>query len=225
MGSDRESLHTKRKAKQAKDVQRAQASRRRYDKVLIVSEGSKTEPNYFTEIKCHYEIATANIKISGECGSDPVSVVNHGIELYKQEIEKRKEPYDRVYCVFDRDKHPNFDEAKLLINRLTPRDTYYAITSVPSFEVWLLLHFKYSSAPFTATPKKSSGDLVMDKLKRHWPNYKKGQLGAFNHLFNMLDGAETSALRLNAESKSRGGDNPTTNVHELVNYLKYIKST
>ena len=45
MGS--EDLFHKRKAKAADSLKRRKAKRSSYDKVLIVCEGEKTEPNYF----------------------------------------------------------------------------------------------------------------------------------------------------------------------------------
>ena len=45
MGSD--DLFHKRKAKQTRDLKRKKDKRAPYDKVLIVCEGGKTEPNYF----------------------------------------------------------------------------------------------------------------------------------------------------------------------------------
>jgi hypothetical protein len=54
VGTD--NFHHKRKAKLAKDLQRRQARRAPYEKVLIVCEGGKTEPNYFTELRDHYEL-------------------------------------------------------------------------------------------------------------------------------------------------------------------------
>ena len=59
MGTD--NLHHKRKAKQVSRLQRQNAKRKPYDKVLIVCEGEKTEPNYFNELKDHYEINTAKV--------------------------------------------------------------------------------------------------------------------------------------------------------------------
>jgi hypothetical protein len=75
MGTD--NLFHKRKAKQAKDLQRRQARRAAYDKVLIVCEGEQTEPNYFNELKDYYRLHSANVRVTGECGSDPMSVVGY----------------------------------------------------------------------------------------------------------------------------------------------------
>lgn len=72
MGSD--DIFHKRRAKSERELRRGAARRAVYEKVLIVCEGSKTEPLYFGEIKDAFEISTANIRISGDCGSDPLSV-------------------------------------------------------------------------------------------------------------------------------------------------------
>ncbi|WP_204126917.1 RloB family protein [Pseudomonas ogarae] len=222
MGSD--DLHHKRKAKQAKDLERRKAMRRRYDKVLIVCEGSKTEPLYFEELKDYYELDTANIKISGNCGSAPLSVVTHGEDLYKQELEECNEPFDRVYCVFDKDTHPSYLEALQKVTALKPQNTFYAVTSVPCFEVWLLLHFRYSAAPIISCGKKSAGDNALDELTRYMPNYKKGDSGTFLELFPRLEIAKTHAERLKAQCEATKTDNPTTSIFELVNYLQNIKT-
>ena len=33
-----------------------------YDRILIVTEGKKTEPNYFQEIKFFYKLSSANVQ-------------------------------------------------------------------------------------------------------------------------------------------------------------------
>jgi hypothetical protein len=71
MGS--EDLHHKRKAKKADKLARKKEKRASYEKVLIVCEGSKTEPNYFNELIEYYEINSANVAIDGKCGSSPKS--------------------------------------------------------------------------------------------------------------------------------------------------------
>lgn len=116
MGSD--DLFHKRKQRHVASLKRQKARRAPYDRVLIVCEGAKTEPNYLKEIRDTYRLTTANIDICGdECGSDPRSVVNYAIKKFREDQD-----YDRVYCVMDRDKHETFDAAmdKLRQTRLVP---------------------------------------------------------------------------------------------------------
>lgn len=224
MGSDRESLFSRRKAKTAETLQRRKAVRRRYDKVLIVCEGKKTEPHYFNELKDYYELDTADVKVSGNCGSDPLSVVGHGETLYQQELDKGEEPFDRVFCVFDKDQHTDYKSALEKIRTLNPRGVFTAITSVPCFEVWILMHFNYSTAPFTCTGSKSSGAKVMDELKKYWPGYSKGKAGTFQHLIEHVERAKANAQNLSLSAEQHKTDNPTTLIHTLVAYLQKIKS-
>ncbi|VAW46556.1 hypothetical protein MNBD_GAMMA03-583 [hydrothermal vent metagenome] len=60
MGTD--NLHHKRKAKSISNLERKKAKRAPYDRVLIVCEGEKTEPYYFSELIDYYRLNSANIK-------------------------------------------------------------------------------------------------------------------------------------------------------------------
>lgn len=223
MGTD--NLHNRRKAKQAHEHQRRQARRQPYDKVLIVCEGEKTEPNYFNELKDHYELATANIKVDGNCRSSPKSVVEHALKLYKMEQEKYPDnPFDKVYCVFDKDKHETYHPALDLISRAKPKNVFIAIPSIPCFEYWLLLHFHYVTSPYEATGNKSVGDLAFNQLKRHLPHYAKGSEGVFLELIEKLPVAIKHSKRAFAAAAQNATDNPSTKVHELVEYLQRIKA-
>ena len=87
-------LFHKRKGRKAELLRRRRAMKAPYDVILIVCEGEKTEPNYFTELKKALRLSNANVRICGR-GSDPLSVVDFAIETFRQEQE-----FDRVYCVF-----------------------------------------------------------------------------------------------------------------------------
>lgn len=224
MGSDRESLFSRRKAKTAEKLQRRKAIRRRYDKVLIVCEGEKTEPLYFNELKDHYELDTADVKVSGDCGSDPISVVNHGKKLYQQEIDNREEPFDRVFCVFDKDQHSTYEDALSKISAMKPYGIFTAVTSVPCFEIWVLMHFNYSTAPFTSSGKKSSGTRALEEVKKYWPNYSKGKGGSFQYLLEHIGRAEANSKNLITYAEQNKTDNPTTMIHTLVSYLQNLKA-
>ncbi len=218
MGTD--NLFHKRKEKK---LERNKPTRRLYEKVLIVCEGSKTEPNYFNELKDYYEIDTANIRISGKCGSDPVSVVRHGEELFRA-AARTTEPFDKVYCVFDRDNHNNFDEAVNLLKSIRPVNIFKDITSTPCFEIWFIMHFIYTSAPFESVGQKSCGARALEELEKYWPDYAKGVDGSFNHLLAQIETAKAFSARLLLESERTGAINPLTKVHELVSYLQQIKN-
>lgn len=225
MGTD--NLFHKRKAKADSDTRRRKSSRESYDKVLIVCEGQKTEPYYFSELIDHYEIHSANVRISGECGSDPVSVVEHSFQLYQDERTSGSGPFDRVYCVFDRDTHSNYQQALDKLTKRTPKNTFRAIPSVPCFEYWLLLNFDYSTAPYRPVGGLSVGEAVLKQLRIYWPSYDKANTGTFTHTLHIRNDELAYALanskRALAEAKNHATDNPSTYVHELVEYLQNIK--
>jgi hypothetical protein len=221
MGSD-DYFH-KRKAKLVRDLKRKQAKRATYEKVLIVCEGEKTEPNYFRELRDFCRLNSANIEISGDCGSAPISVVERAKQLYRDEHRKGI-PFDRVYCVFDKDTHRSYEPALQAIKQVSPKATFFAINSVPCFEYWLLLHFCYTEKPFHGvTGAKSSGDQVLDELRKYIVDYAKGNHGYFERLIDALPQAIQYSKRALKSANISGADNPTTLVHELVEYLQGLK--
>ncbi|MDD2853711.1 MAG: RloB family protein [Desulfuromonadaceae bacterium] len=223
MGSD--DLFHKRKQRLAASLKRKKAKKAPYDRVLIVCEGAKTEPNYFREIRDVYRLNTANIDICGqECGSDPLSVVNYAIKKFREDTD-----YDRVYCVIDRDKHPTYDAAidKLSQTRLGKDVIFKAITSVPCFEFWLLLHFGFTTRQFCAPGNASNCELVLAELnkKELIPGYCKGARNIFALTKERLSDAIRHANQLQQHNLATGANNPSTNIHELIEYLTSLNSS
>lgn len=214
MGTD--NLFHKRKAQDVRSLQRRKASREPYAKVLIVCEGEKTEPLYFRGLIDHYGLSSANVEVCGECGSDPISILKHARQRYREEKDAG-DPFDKVYCVFDKDCHANYTQAINTIHNLTPKGVYIAVTSVPCFEYWLLLHFTYTTKAYKTC------DQVLADLKNYVPNYSKGSRDIFSELINQIDFAKKNAVRVLSESEKTNTDNPTTYVHELVSFLQDIK--
>jgi hypothetical protein len=191
--------------------------------VLIVCEGQKTEPNYFNGLRDDYELSTANIEIGGNCGSDPVSIYKYAKKRFREERE-RGDPFDKVYCVFDKDSHVNFQQAVDAISRSMPKQVYEATVSVPCFEYWLLLHFIYTSKPYMAQGSNSSCSQVISDLKAYLPDYEKGQANVYLQLKQHLETAKVHALRAKLEAEDNNTDNPSTRVHELVEFLQNIRN-
>lgn len=206
MGSD--DLFHKRKAKDKKALARKKAKRSGYRKILIVCEGQKTEPNYFNELKDHYEINTANVVIDGTSESDPMSVFRHAQKCVKK-AQKDQDPYDEVYCVFDKDTHTTYQQA---LTKIKKAKGYVAIASVPCFEYWLLLHFVYTTQPFSATGHKSAGDKVIEELKcpGRLPNYQKAASDTFAILLPHLDRLKNE---LNSHWTKLKPTKPITHLH------------
>jgi RloB-like protein len=115
-----------------------------YDYVLIVCEGEKTEPGYFRGLRQAYRLSSANIEITHPNATDPVNIVRF------TEARLVAGGFDRAYCVFDRDNHTNHDEALQMVTQSEngKQKRLFAITSVPCFELWVLLHFRYTSSAF-----------------------------------------------------------------------------
>ncbi|MDI7398442.1 RloB family protein [Cronobacter dublinensis] len=221
MGS--ENLFKKRVARRNQDFKRVSKARAPMKKILIVCEGEKTEPVYFKEFVNFCRISTASIvEITGECGSSPTSVVTWAKDRYNME-KKRSDPYDKVYCVFDRDAHPNYLAAVSQIQSLKPENVFEAITSIPCFEYWLLLHFGYSRKSFSPQKGKSEGAQMLSELKKHMPHYEKKATGVFTELYARLNDALQHSQRVQQAAAKDGSDNPTTKIGIMVEQLIQIR--
>ena len=220
MGSD--NLFHRQKARSAHQLARRKAKRSPYAKVLIVCEGEKTEPNYFNSLKDYYGLNSANVEVTGDCGSDPRSILTLAKQRYR-EAKDAGDSFDKVYCVFDKDNHTTYNEAIDQISRATPKNTYIATTSVPCFEYWLLLHYNCTTRSYESLPGNSACNQVVSELKTYIPGYSKGQADLFPALIDQLERARNYAERALLAAESNHTDNPTTGVHELVDFLQKIK--
>jgi hypothetical protein len=184
-----------------------------------VCEGQKTEPNYFYGLRQAYTLSSTNIEIVRPPSHDPVSIVAYA--------ERRlvEGTYDRAFCVFDRNGHTGFDTAlRNVANSESGRHgRLHAIASVPCFEVWILLHFSYSSSPFSKAGSQSACDRVISEVKKHFPDYTKGYQDAYARLATTLEQAIANATRLQKENLKTGSSNPATQMHLIVDYLRKLK--
>lgn len=212
-----------RKSVRAEEHRRKLLRQAPYPRVLIVCEGGKTEPNYFGELRTALALNRVNIVIADKKkGLDPKALVEYAVE------ELKKEPdFDHVYCVFDKDKHPRYNSAVDRIHSLHPRKgtTMHAITSVPCFEIWLLLHFGYTTKSYSAPLEESNAELVIKDLKDHLPNYEKGSNDTFSDVADKTEIAIQNAKLLERFNETSMTDNPSTKIHVLVEYLQELGKT
>ena len=114
-------------------------------KVLIVTEGRKTEKEYFGAMIRRLDIGS-EVDILANCDPAPTSVV----QAAKDRINGNSD-YHLVYCVIDRDNHGDYDQALKEIEVINRQSDAIldAIPSLPCFEYWLYLHKEYSSKPYS----------------------------------------------------------------------------
>jgi len=191
-----------------------------YDRVLIVCEGSKTEPYYLRELIAHHQLSSANVQIIGDGGAAPISVVDYAIEQFEKDPD-----YNSVFCVFDRDEHASFDAAiqRVRDKTLQRRDgrrrlgpaRFEAITSIPCFEYWILLHFQYTTATMPRFVDVEPRLRAIPALA----GYNKGATGLFAMTQAHLQAALDHAERANKSALDVGSSNPTTQMPRLIRYL------
>jgi len=206
--------------KSRKLLNRRGPRREPYDRVLIVCEGSKTEPNYLREMISHHQLSSANVQITGDGGSAPSSVVEYAIELFEKDPD-----YNSIFCVFDRDEHASYDAAvqrvrdSILIRRQGRRRLgvarFEAITSVPCFEYWILLHFQYSTADMPLFADVEPRLRAIPALA----GYGKDTQGLYAKTHAHLQTALGHADRANQAAIDAGTNNPTTRMPALIRYL------
>jgi hypothetical protein len=100
------------KARQAAQLARKVGKSAGYDRILIVTEGSKTEPLYLGEIRSQYRLKTANVQVQHSLlGTAPLQIVEYAEQLLVNGDEaKNIQPraFEQVYVVFDRDDHDSY---------------------------------------------------------------------------------------------------------------------
>lgn len=220
MGS--EDLFHKRKARTKRSLERERSKREPYEKILIVCEGSKSEPYYFEDAKRFHKINTLNIKVEGT-GLDPNKLVERTEELVRQEARKG-DRFDAVYCVFDKDQHTSYQQAINRIHNTTHNGEWFAITSVPCFEYWLILHFAYTDKPFYDRDDLSAAEAVTRELKQYFSSYSKEKKSIYTELYEQVPKAIGYAKRILKSHQNLNTDNPSTHIHILVERIQNIKT-
>lgn len=182
---------------------------------LIVCEG-ETESEYFAAARVRYGLTTAEVVLTENTeGSAPISVVKCA--------EKRSEEpgsYDKIFCVFDRDGHPSYAQAREKIKALAGRrNKPLPITeaiSVPCFETWVLLHFERTDAAFG-----NCDDVIRRIRERHMSNYQKADTDATAQLMNNVDAAIANAEWLEPRA-AQNNFNPYTSVHHVLRHFESV---
>lgn len=196
---------------------------------LIVVEG-ETEKNYFTSLKLELETnRSINIHLFSADGGDPLGIINEAYRLFQQNIRQSnnsKTPkFDQVFCVFDDDNKPEKYKKALSTAK---EYNFESITSIPCFEFWFLLHYCYTTRPFTNYKELSptlEAEMKKEGMLKREETYNKSDKSIYEKLKPNQDKAINHAIKL--EQKHPNEDrctNPSTKVHILVDKLQKQKN-
>ncbi|HLO85126.1 MAG TPA: RloB family protein [Nostocaceae cyanobacterium] len=193
---------------------------------LIIVEGI-TEKKYFECLKDDLKIKSIDIRIFSADGGDPLEIIEYTYNLYQDFLKKREKgavKLNKVFCVFDDDKKP--EKYKAALNKAKKYD-FTAITSIPCFEFWFLLHYCYTTGCFVSyddlrpkleTEMRKAGILKKDEA------YSKSDVELYTKLKPNQDNAINNATKLAEKHPNEDGcTNPSTKVHLLVKELQNQK--
>lgn len=228
IGSDDMSNKPVKKSDSEKDWMKKRRDNRRMiapEYHLIVTEGTKTEPNYFgklkEEINSKYK-GRISIEIAGiGQGSNTLTL----LEKAQNIVSSSPIEYKHVWLVYDKDDFPKDDfdntyyKCKSLSN-LGEAVAYHALWSNECIEYWFLLHFILLHSDISRTE-------YYPRLSEYLGSkYEKNR----DDIYSLLKPYLTTAIK-NAEQIADGNKNlppsqcsPGTTVYEifkkLINYLK-----
>lgn len=193
---------------------RRRASRQARRRLLVVCEGERTEPEYIKGFERQVRNHLVTVEVSKERG-DPRKVVEIAKALMhdaKREARRSHDTwleFDEVWCVFDRDEHERYDAA---VNMAQDNNLELAVSN-PSFELWLVLHFRESPGP---QHRDTLRRMLRDRLL---PGYDKGI--DFEALAEGIEVAIERTRRLDEDAAAMGEPrrNPTTGVYRLTDSI------
>lgn len=188
-------------------------------KILIVCEGTKTEPNYFEAFKKFNRGTNVyDIEVKG-LGANTTSVVDKAIDL------KNKGNYDRVWAVFDKDSFPDAKFNSAIIK--AEKNGICCAWSNEAFELWYLYHFVNRTTGMGRTDYKTAISDAVNKAPKFKAKtkyvYSKNDVRNFEIMTKF--GSMDNAIKF-AEAQSReytnqryATHNPCTMVFKLVRQL------
>lgn len=149
-------------------------------KFIIYTEGKNTEPAYFQALWKKYPGFLL------EFSNDIISAAGVPLTIAMKASERSKsiDKYDEIWAVFDRDEHPNVEEA---INICRQAEVGIAFSD-PCFELWLILHCQDFD-------KADNHQKVQKHLEKIRPEYKRSgsKKCDFDSLLDQLNVAQERA--------------------------------
>lgn len=190
----------------------------KYGRFLILTNGEKTEINYFNGFKNSLpQEMQDNIQISVlHCELDNLE--------YEIQRKKAKAQYSKTYIVLDKDRET--DKTLQKVKNTAKRNNCHIIFSAPCIEYWFLKHFN-TTVTFQENMHLPASQQCIKELEKYIKHYNKND----DNIYNILNkiGSENTAIELAKKefkpykNKALYEINNATNVYELIEEIKYHK--
>lgn len=146
----------------------------------------------------------------------PLQLVERAVEAKRvgarEEARGRGRSYDQIWCVFDRDEHPNFDDAVSLAD---VHDIKLAISN-PCIELWFVLHFENRTAFIDRKEAQRRAAELLNCRKALVPT-------ALDLLIERYPLAADRARKLDCKHRDDGsapGSNPSSGCWRLIDEIR-----
>jgi hypothetical protein len=196
-------------------------------RILIVCEGTKTEPNYFEGLRREFK-NKVHIDIK------PAGRVHLSLVKYAKKLADEDGEYNEVWCVFDRDlKTENQNQENFNQAIITAQQNQFKLAiSNDAFELWYILHYEHYCS---ATHRQKYDEILSDK-NRLGKKYLKNsnemylilkplqQQGIINakKLWEKSEEEVISSQQETDQLIKKHNINPSTTVYQLIERIQEI---
>ena len=194
---------------------RGKVSRKTKKIILIGAEGkNQTERKYFkafNQVQSEYKIMAGKGN-----NTDPVGVVEDLLKSVKQEELDLKDG-DILACFIDVDFKNGRDQELRAAMKLARQNNISVFLSNPCFEIWYLLHFRYSTKLY------GSNEEVIKELSSYISDYSKSK-DVYDVIENKIDQALLNTKRLESYHLENGTNDrlkklPSTEAYKLIEMI------
>jgi hypothetical protein len=177
---------------------------------LVFTEGARTEPGYVLawarELREHIAVS-----IDPRHGG-PLTLVKAAVQAAAENERARKkgrgDVYDEIWCIFDRDEHPDFKEA---LSVALANDLPVAVSN-PCIELWFILHFRDQTAHIHRHDAQAESEHLL-KCGKNLSHEALAELVA------RFEEAKRRAVALDVRHEGNGSpphSNPSSSVQRLI---------
>lgn len=189
----------------SQNIGRNRPRRKARDRILVVTEGIKTEVQYVQGLIQHLKSSGVDVKSADTkgIGRDPLSVLMEAERLRHEDGDG----YDSTWVIVDVDEHTTLPEC---LREGKARDIQVVVSN-PCFEVWLLWHFQ------DMTKFCTNGDLRRE-LRRH--DHDGKSIGPRFPFADYVEAERRATAGKRAVSVGIKGSNPSSAMPDLLSRIR-----